>query len=107
MRTSEHLEHAKELMTAHPLIDSHVDLPYVMRAVREYNYANRRRADKTDRRPVETVTMLTEEFPGHVDIPRMREGKVGGMFMSVWIPCEENVEFLNPDAVCQTCLKGG
>jgi membrane dipeptidase len=48
---------------------------------------------------VETVSMLTEEFPGHVDIPRMRKGKVGGMFMSVWIPCEENVEFLNPDAV--------
>jgi len=43
--------------------------------------------------------MLSEEFPGHVDIPRMRAGKVGGMFMSVWIPCEENVEFLNPDAV--------
>jgi membrane dipeptidase len=43
--------------------------------------------------------MLTDEFPGHVDIPRMRKGKVGGMFMSVWIPCEENVEFLNPDTV--------
>lgn len=57
--------------------------------------------DRKDRRPVETVKMLTEEFPGHVDIPRMREGKVGGMFMSVWIPCEENVEFLNPDTVCE------
>jgi len=48
--------------------------------------------------------MLTEEFPGHVDIPRMRTGKVGGMFMSVWIPCEENVEFLNPDTVSRTMV---
>jgi len=37
MRTAEHLRHAHELMTAHPLIDSHVDLPYVMRAVREFS----------------------------------------------------------------------
>jgi membrane dipeptidase len=58
-----------------------------------------RKINVIDRRPVETVSMLTEEFPGHVDIPRMRKGKVGGMFMSVWIPCEENVEFLNPDTV--------
>lgn len=36
MRTDKHLQHAHELLTAHPLIDSHVDLPYVMRAVREY-----------------------------------------------------------------------
>jgi hypothetical protein len=35
MRIAEHLQHAHELMKAHPLIDSHVDLPYVMRAVRE------------------------------------------------------------------------
>jgi hypothetical protein len=34
-RTAQHLQHAHELMAAHPLIDSHVDLPYVMRAVRE------------------------------------------------------------------------
>jgi hypothetical protein len=53
----------------------------------------------SDRRPVETVSMLTEEFPGHVDIPRMKAGKLGGVFMSVWIPCEENVEFMNPDTV--------
>lgn len=36
----------------------------------------------------------------------MRKGKVGGMFMSVWIPCEENVEFLNPDTVSWTVVHG-
>lgn len=35
MGREQHLEHARKLMEAHPLIDSHVDLPYVMRAVRE------------------------------------------------------------------------
>lgn len=43
--------------------------------------------------------MVNNDFVGHVDVPRMREGKLGGIFMSVWIPCEENVEFLNPDTV--------
>lgn len=43
--------------------------------------------------------MVKGEFVGHVDVPRMRAGKLGGIFMSVWIPCEENVEFLNPDTV--------
>jgi len=37
MRTAGHLKHAHELMAAHPLIDSHVDLPYVMRAVRKFS----------------------------------------------------------------------
>lgn len=35
MASPSDLKHAHELMGAHPLIDSHVDLPYVMRAVRE------------------------------------------------------------------------
>jgi hypothetical protein len=61
----------------------------------------------SDRRPVETVSMLTEEFPGHVDIPRMKAGKLGGVFMSVWIPCEENVEFMNPDTVSHCPISAG
>lgn len=36
MTITQELQHAHELMSAHPLIDSHVDLPYVMRAVREF-----------------------------------------------------------------------
>lgn len=64
-------------------------------------------AYKTDRRPVETVDMLSDQFPGHVDIPRMRAGKLGGVFMSVWIPCEENVEFMNPDTVGHTISRKG
>jgi hypothetical protein len=51
--------------------------------------------------------MLTQEFPGHVDIPRMKAGKLGGVFMSVWIPCEENVEFMNPDTVGHGPISAG
>lgn len=106
-RAEQHLQHAHELMSAHPLIDSHVDLPYVMRAVRKSppQEGLGDKAEILDRRPVETVGMLTEEFPGHVDIPRMRAGKLGGVFMSVWIPCEENVEFMNPDTVGPVTLR--
>lgn len=45
MRTAENLQHAHELMTAHPLIDSHVDLPYVMRAVRKFSLEHGSGAD--------------------------------------------------------------
>ena len=29
-------------------------------------------------------------FPGHVDLPRLSEGKVGGTFWSVYVPCPED-----------------
>ncbi|KAK8858775.1 hypothetical protein IAR55_003005 [Kwoniella newhampshirensis] len=73
---------ALRLMTEHPLIDSHVDLPYVMRAI--------------SKNPVETVSAIAGSFPGHVDVPRMREGKLGGVFMSCWIPCHPGDDFLRP-----------
>ena len=38
-------------------------------------------------------------MPGHVDIPRLRKGKVGGFFWSVYVGCadpsEEGDEFVN------------
>ena len=43
---------------------------------------------------------LTKPFDGHVDIPRLREGKVGGFFWSVYVECptkqEESDDFLKP-----------
>ena len=42
---------------------------------------------------------LTKPFDGHVDIPRLREGKVGGFFWSTYVDCphdgEEGEDFLN------------
>ncbi|ODN73942.1 hypothetical protein L202_07445 [Cryptococcus amylolentus CBS 6039] len=80
--TQLHRERALGLLTQHPLIDSHVDLPYVMRAL--------------DREPVRTVKLVRETFPGHVDVPRMRQGKLGGLFMSCWLPVRPGDDFLNP-----------
>jgi membrane dipeptidase len=50
------LRHARDLLARVPLVDGHNDLPWVIR----------------------------EEAQG--DIPRLREGLVGGQFWSVWIP---------------------
>ena len=30
---------------------------------------------------------LRKRMPGQVDIPRLREGRVGGFFWSVYVPC--------------------
>jgi membrane dipeptidase len=31
--------------------------------------------------------MMNTHVPGHVDIPRIREGRLGGAFWTVWTPC--------------------
>ncbi|WWC88459.1 uncharacterized protein L201_003370 [Kwoniella dendrophila CBS 6074] len=78
----QYLQHALELMAAHPLIDTHVDLPLVMRAI--------------SKDPVQGASQLAGSYPGHVDIPRMREGKLGGIFMAVWIPCRPGNDYCLP-----------
>ncbi|KAJ7128954.1 membrane dipeptidase-domain-containing protein [Mycena crocata] len=57
-----------------PVIDGHIDLPILLRAA----FANN----------VSAVD-LTKEFYGHVDIPRLRKGKVGGFFWSVYVGCAD------------------
>ncbi|TFK74545.1 hypothetical protein BDN72DRAFT_833025 [Pluteus cervinus] len=66
-----------------PVIDGHIDLPYL---TREY-FANN-----------VTAIDLESEMPGHVDIPRLREGKVGGFFWSVYVDCP-NPNEAGPDFV--------
>jgi membrane dipeptidase len=71
------LEHAKQVLDRSILFDGHNDLPW---AIREYKaapgdvnaYDLRRRAPGT----------------GETDIPRLREGKVGAVFWSVYTPPE-------------------
>ncbi|RDB24780.1 hypothetical protein Hypma_007998 [Hypsizygus marmoreus] len=67
-----------------PVIDGHIDLPIITR----FKYANN--ASAID---------LASPMPGHVDIPRLREGKVGGFFWSVYVACadpdEEGEDFIN------------
>ncbi|KAJ3772979.1 membrane dipeptidase-domain-containing protein [Lentinula raphanica] len=58
-----------------PIIDGHIDLPIL---VRYGGYANNVSAVDLDSR-----------MPAHVDIPRLREGRVGGFFWSVYVGCAD------------------
>jgi len=57
-----------------PVIDGHIDLPILTR----FQYANN----------VSAID-LESEMPAHVDIPRLRKGKVGGFFWSVYVSCPD------------------
>jgi membrane dipeptidase len=70
------LAHARELLSATPLIDGHNDTPW---GIRE-NKAAPRDVDAYD---------LRKHTPHQTDIARMRSGKLGGQFWSVYIPGED------------------
>jgi membrane dipeptidase len=60
--------------------DGHNDLPILIR----FRYKNEiYGSDFVDRFTFGNLT-------GHVDIPRLRDGKVGGSFWSVFVPCPAN-----------------
>ncbi|BEJ18082.1 hypothetical protein CspHIS471_0703590 [Cutaneotrichosporon sp. HIS471] len=67
-----------------PVVDGHIDLPIYVREM----YGND--VTKFD---------LGKKMSGHVDIPRMRAGRLGGFFWSVYADCHEEIDgpdFLNP-----------
>ena len=69
------LERAKRLLDDTILIDGHNDLPW---AIRDYEKA-----------PGDVAAYdLRRHTEGHTDIPRLREGRVGAQFWSVYIPGE-------------------
>ena len=69
------LVHARELLSTTPLVDGHNDLPWTIRE----NTAAPRDVDAYD---------LRKHTPHQTDIARMRSGKLGGQFWSVYIPGE-------------------
>ncbi len=69
------LAHAKALLASTPLVDGHNDLPWAIRESR----TNPRDVDAYD---------LRKHTPHQTDIARMRAGKLGGQFWSVYIPGE-------------------
>lgn len=73
-------KHALRLLSAHPLIDGHVDVPVVAR----YKYGN-----KIDSIPFDSPAFPNGSHPmyAHVDIPRLRAGKSGGFFWSSYVVC--------------------
>ncbi|MCM2390098.1 dipeptidase [Streptomyces albipurpureus] len=67
-----HLARALELLTDHPVVDGHNDLPWALREKVQYDL------DKLD---------ISADLTGrlHTDIPRLRAGKVGAQFWSVYV----------------------
>ncbi|KAA8894658.1 putative dipeptidase [Sphaerosporella brunnea] len=70
-------ERVERILESTPLIDTHVDLPILVRA----RYNNHIYGSNFTFR---------EGLKGHVDIPRMKQGRVGGIFWSVFMPCPKN-----------------
>jgi membrane dipeptidase len=67
------LAHADSLLAVSPIIDGHNDLPW------------RIRQDTIAPKDVERYD-ITTQAPGHTDIPRLRRGRVGAQFWSIYIP---------------------
>ncbi|KAL7949202.1 membrane dipeptidase domain-containing protein [Trichoderma barbatum] len=73
-------ERAHKVLSGTPLIDGHVDFPLVLRAY----YGNHLDGDSFTT-PFENGTLK-----GHVDLARLRAGRAGGAFWSVYAPCPAN-----------------
>lgn len=67
-----HLATAHRVLRAVPLVDGHNDLPWAIRgAPRPHDVA---------------AYDLRTRTPGHTDLPRLKQGMVGGQFWSVYVP---------------------
>ena len=73
-------ERASKILSHTPLIDGHNDLAILIRE-RYNNHINDEKFQKL---------FLEGGMPAHVDLPRLKEGKVGGAFWSAFIPCPKN-----------------
>ncbi|MFE9539031.1 dipeptidase [Streptomyces sp. NPDC006691] len=67
-----HLDEARALLAAHPVVDGHNDLPWALRAKARYDL------DRCD-----LATDLTGRT--HTDLARLRAGGVGAQFWSVYV----------------------
>ena len=66
------IQRARDLHKRNPLIDGHNDLPWKYRQRTDYQFS--------------ILDMATLQPGVHADIPKLREGGVGGQFWSVMYP---------------------
>ncbi|KAI9510913.1 membrane dipeptidase-domain-containing protein [Russula earlei] len=69
------LEAAGIILGRAPVIDGHIDLAWLVRMELSNNI---------------TAIDLDKPMPGQVDVPRLRAGRVGGFFWSIYVPCPES-----------------
>ena len=73
------LRRARRLLARHPLIDGHNDLAWVIR--------------NAPKAPGDVEAYdLRRRTPGDTDLARLREGRVGGQFWSVYVPGDAKAE---------------
>ncbi len=72
---------AKQVLDEHPIIDGHNDVPAQIRGRFDSDFS------KFDFRDT-LATLGPAPKPMHTDIKRLRDGKIGGQFWSVWIDPE-------------------
>jgi membrane dipeptidase len=80
---SDYGHRVERVLDGTPLIDGHNDLPWEIRARFKSDFAAVDLKSDTARLP-----FPPDEAPLMTDIPRLRAGKVGGQFWSVWVPVE-------------------
>jgi membrane dipeptidase len=69
---SVHLATARELLSRHPLVDGHNDLPWSIRTRFGHDLSR--------------LNLAAPVAGTHTDLPRLRRGGVGGQFWSVYVP---------------------
>lgn len=74
--SSPSLDRVRAVLAKSPLIDGHNDLPWEARDLVSYDFDKLDVAAGTDGRT-------------HTDVPRLREGMVGGQFWSVYVPSNQ------------------
>lgn len=84
---AEHLAAARKLLSEHPVVDGHNDLPWALREQVRYDL---------DQRDVAT----DQSAHLHTDIPRLRRGGVGAQFWSVYVRTD-----LTGDEAVSACLE--
>src|SRR5688572_1515880 len=76
--TGAHTDRASGLLSTTPLVDGHNDLPWALR-----------KRQGADPRTIAEGIDLTQPQPGlHTDLGRLRDGRVGAQFWSVYVPCD-------------------
>jgi membrane dipeptidase len=73
----------EHVLAATPLIDGHNDLPWEIRVRFKGDLTRIDLSSDTSRLPTPEGTL-----PLMTDIPRMRKGRMGGQFWSVWVPTD-------------------
>ncbi|KAJ5797255.1 uncharacterized protein N7518_005795 [Penicillium psychrosexuale] len=82
------MEEAIDILNSVPLIDGHNDWPHLIRGFYDNQLDSRLDPEK--------------DLVGHVDIKRLREGKSGGAFWSVYIDCPDSDDFTDDAAHLET-----